>query len=118
MATLLNANNRLLVVCVSFATRITLCINTIHRSPFLITKQGSKLVPLLSSKVTNQTATMIKDMMDKQVMELKKLWTNKRQLTFQVLNLAMIVFSALMIWKGLMFVTKVRLTLDGIGELY
>ena len=49
---------------------------------------------------------MIKDMMDKQVAELKKLWQNKRQLTFQVLNLAMIVFSALMIWKGLMFVTK------------
>lgn len=56
---------------------------------------------------------MIKDMMDKQVMELKKLWANKRQLTFQVLNLAMIVFSALMIWKGLMFVTKVRLLIDG-----
>jgi signal peptidase len=51
---------------------------------------------------------MIKDMVDKQLMELKKLWANKRQLTFQVLNLAMIVFSALMIWKGLMFVTKVR----------
>jgi signal peptidase len=49
---------------------------------------------------------MIKDIMDKQVYELKKLWSNKRQLTFQVLNLAMIVFSALMIWKGLMFVTK------------
>lgn len=51
---------------------------------------------------------MIKNMIDKQVLELKKLWANKRQLTFQVLNLAMIVFSALMIWKGLMFVTKVR----------
>lgn len=48
---------------------------------------------------------MIKEIMDKQVYELKKLWANKRQLTFQVLNLAMIVFSALMIWKGLMFVT-------------
>lgn len=41
-----------------------------------------------------------------QVNELKKLWKNKRQLSFQALNLAMIVFSALMIWKGLMFVTK------------
>ena len=51
---------------------------------------------------------MIKDMIDKQVIELKKLWANKRQLLFQVLNLAMIVFSALMIWKGLMFFTKVR----------
>lgn len=50
---------------------------------------------------------MIKDMIDKQVIELKKLWANKRQLTFQLLNLAMIVFSALMIWKGLMFMTKV-----------
>lgn len=41
-----------------------------------------------------------------QAAELKKLWKNKRQLTFQALNLAMIVFSALMIWKGLMVVTK------------
>jgi len=49
---------------------------------------------------------MIRDIVDKQVFELKKLWANKRQLTFQVLNLAMIVFSALMIWKGLMFMTK------------
>lgn len=50
---------------------------------------------------------MIRDMIDQQVLELKKLWANKRQLTFQLLNLAMIVFSALMIWKGLMFLTKV-----------
>ena len=49
---------------------------------------------------------MIKDMIEKQILELKKLWLNKRQLLFQVLNLAMIVFSALMIWKGLMCVTK------------
>lgn len=49
---------------------------------------------------------MIKEMIDKQVLELRKLWLNKRQLLFQVLNLAMIVFSALMIWKGLMFMTK------------
>mmetsp|Transcript_3699 Transcript_3699/g.8345 ORF Transcript_3699/g.8345 Transcript_3699/m.8345 type:complete len:185 (-) Transcript_3699:213-767(-) len=49
---------------------------------------------------------MIKEVVDKQVVELKKLWANKRQLLFQCLNLAMIVFSALMIWKGLMFVTK------------
>ncbi len=46
------------------------------------------------------------DVVKSQVMELKKLWKNKRQLTFQALNLAMIVFSALMIWKGLMVVTK------------
>ena len=50
-------------------------------------------------------------MIDKQVLELKKLWANKRQLTFQLLNLAMIVFSALMIWKGLMFLTKVTMTM-------
>jgi signal peptidase I len=50
--------------------------------------------------------TMITDMVNKQIYELKKLWKNKRQLTFQVLNLAMIVFSALMIWKGLMVMTK------------
>jgi len=46
------------------------------------------------------------DMVENQVRELKKLWANKRQFLFQALNLAMIVFSALMIWKGLMFVTK------------
>lgn len=46
------------------------------------------------------------DIVKSQAMELKKLWKNKRQLSFQVLNLAMIVFSALMIWKGLMVVTK------------
>ena len=39
------------------------------------------------------------DIVKSQVMELKKLWKNKRMLTFQALNLAMIVFSALMIWK-------------------
>ncbi|KAJ1438350.1 microsomal signal peptidase [Ochromonadaceae sp. CCMP2298] len=46
------------------------------------------------------------DIVKSQVIELKKLWANKRQLSFQALNLAMIVFSALMIWKGLMVVTK------------
>eukprot|EP01036_Dinobryon_divergens_P028183 gene28183-37086_t len=46
------------------------------------------------------------DIVKSQVMELKKLWKNKRQLAFQALNLAMIVFSALMIWKGLMCITK------------
>jgi hypothetical protein len=39
------------------------------------------------------------DIVKSQVMELKKLWKNKRMLTFQALNLAMIVFSALMIRK-------------------
>jgi signal peptidase len=51
---------------------------------------------------------VIKEAVDKQVLELKKLWFNKRQLLFQVLNLGMIVFSALMIWKGLMVFTKVQ----------
>lgn len=46
------------------------------------------------------------EFVDKQVEELKKLWSNKRQLAFQGLNLAMIVLSALMIWKSLMVVTK------------
>lgn len=46
------------------------------------------------------------DIVKSQVVELKKLWKNKRQLLFQALNLAMIVFSALMIWKGLMVLTK------------
>ena len=46
------------------------------------------------------------EFVDKQVDELKKLWSNKRQLAFQGLNLAMIVLSALMIWKSLMVVTK------------
>eukprot|EP00602_Paraphysomonas_sp_CaronLab_P004965 CAMPEP_0185028094 /NCGR_PEP_ID=MMETSP1103-20130426/13604_1 /TAXON_ID=36769 /ORGANISM="Paraphysomonas bandaiensis, Strain Caron Lab Isolate" /LENGTH=180 /DNA_ID=CAMNT_0027562363 /DNA_START=73 /DNA_END=615 /DNA_ORIENTATION=+ len=40
-----------------------------------------------------------------QKVELLKLWKNKRTLAFQALNLGMIVFSALMIWKGLMFIT-------------
>ena len=72
----------------------------------------------------------LSDLINSQIIELKKLWRNKRNLLFQGLNLAMIVFSALMytatlricidtvffcvecslsfsrIWKGLMFVTK------------
>ncbi len=35
-------------------------------------------------------------------MELKRLWKNKRQTTLQSLNLAMVIITALMIWKGLM----------------
>ena len=44
--------------------------------------------------------------MQGQLSELKKLWRSPRMLLSQSLNLAMIVFSALMIWKGLMFLTK------------
>ena len=40
-----------------------------------------------------------------QIDALQGLWYNKRQLTFQGLNLAMIVFSALMIWKSLIVYT-------------
>jgi signal peptidase len=36
------------------------------------------------------------DLVHSQIIELKKLWRNKRNLAFQALNLAMIVFSALM----------------------
>lgn len=43
---------------------------------------------------------------DQQVEEVKKLWSNKRQLAFQTLSLAMIVFSALVAWKSLMVITK------------
>lgn len=49
---------------------------------------------------------MLKEIINKQISELRKLWDNKQELLFQLLNLAMIVFSALMIWKGLMFLTK------------
>ena len=48
----------------------------------------------------------LKQLVNSQVDELKSLWKNKRQLTFQALNLGMIVFSALMIWKGLMCFTN------------
>ena len=76
----------------------------------------------------------LSELVHSQTVELKKLWKNKRNillistlffmyflsslpisyvyvvskgnLLFQALNLAMIVFSALMIWKGLMFITK------------
>lgn len=47
----------------------------------------------------------MKDMIEQQVSELKRLWRNKRQLGHQILNLGMIVFSALMMWKGLMCLT-------------
>ncbi len=39
-------------------------------------------------------------------MELKKLWTNKRETALQVLNLVMVILSALMIWKGLVALTN------------
>lgn len=44
--------------------------------------------------------------MQNQVEELKTLWSNKRKLAFQTLHLAMIVLSALIIWKSLLVVTK------------
>ncbi len=48
---------------------------------------------------------MGQDFLREKVEEVKGLWAQKRQLSTQALNLAMIVFSALMIWKGLMVVT-------------
>ncbi|RMX68964.1 hypothetical protein KXD40_003445 [Peronospora effusa] len=45
-------------------------------------------------------------MIQQQVDEVKRLWANKRQLTNQGLNLAMVVLTALMIWKGLMMYTQ------------
>lgn len=66
----------------------------------------------------------MKALIEEQKHSLKHLWLNKRQvrqqcvagtalpdapalqLAFQTLNLGMIVLSALMIWKGLMVVTK------------
>jgi len=47
----------------------------------------------------------LQDAVAENVLALRLLWANKRQLAFQILNLAMIAFSALMIWKGLMVLT-------------
>jgi signal peptidase len=46
------------------------------------------------------------EIVKEQVVQLKFLWRNKRTLASQALNLAMIVFSALMIWKSLMIYTN------------
>ncbi|CAK9111965.1 Signal peptidase complex catalytic subunit SEC11C (Microsomal signal peptidase 21 kDa subunit) (SPase 21 kDa subunit) (SEC11 homolog C) (SEC11-like protein 3) (SPC21) [Durusdinium trenchii] len=46
------------------------------------------------------------DIVTDQLVQLKALWKNKRALAFQALNLGMIVFSALMIWKSLMVYTN------------
>jgi len=56
--------------------------------------------------VSVEAAETMMEIVEQQIFELKKLWKNKRLLLHQALNLAMIVFSALMIWKGLMFITK------------
>lgn len=52
------------------------------------------------------TAVAMEEIVQGQLSELKKLWRSPRMLLSQSLNLAMIVFSALMIWKGLTFLTK------------
>lgn len=44
-------------------------------------------------------------MFGQQIYELKKLWKNKRSLTRQLLTLAMVLSTALMIWKGFMAYT-------------
>ena len=46
------------------------------------------------------------DIVKQQVQEVKKLCKDPYELSFQFLNLAMIVFSALMIWRGLEVYTK------------
>lgn len=46
------------------------------------------------------------EVLKQQAVELKRLWKNKRQLAHQALNLAMVVLTALMIWKGLMAFTQ------------
>ena len=48
----------------------------------------------------------ILDIVKQQVQEVKKLCKDPYELSFQFLNLAMIVFSALMIWRGLEVYTK------------
>ena len=53
-----------------------------------------------------EDGTSLRQQVLQQVTALKGLWGNKRQLIFQALNLAMIVFSALMIWKSLWVITK------------
>jgi len=56
------------------------------------------------------------EVVNNQVAELKKLWKNKRSLSYQVLNLAMIVFSALMIWKSLIVITKSEVSGNGVVD--
>ncbi len=46
------------------------------------------------------------DSCNEMILSLRLLFANPRQTVFQILNLAMIAFSALMIWKGLMVLTK------------
>ena len=52
-----------------------------------------------------EQARQVKDFLTEQKRTLQELWDNKRTLAYQVLNLAMIVLSALMIWKTLMVIT-------------
>ena len=75
---------------------------TPHPDPPFLLNPPSPLAPHTPCTMI----AMLKDIVNKQIAELKKLWDNKAELLFQLLNLAMIVFSALMIWKGLMFLTK------------
>lgn len=46
------------------------------------------------------------EVVKQQVEEVKRLWKNKRQLAHQALNLAVVVLTALMIWKALMMYTQ------------
>lgn len=46
------------------------------------------------------------ELVTQQVEEVKRLWRNKRQLAHQALNLAMVVLTAIMVWKALMVYTQ------------
>ena len=52
---------------------------------------------------------MIKQLVKQQIIELKKLWVNKRQLLNQALTLAMVVSSALMMYKVLEIFTSTQM---------
>lgn len=62
-------------------------------SPHLL---RSSLPTLEGDRLCSAMMDYLKDLFNSQVIELRKLWKNKRNLLFQALNLAMIVFSALM----------------------
>ena len=48
----------------------------------------------------------VKKIVEDQVAQLAALWRHKRALVTQVLNLALVIFSALIIWKVLMIYTE------------
>ena len=63
--------------------------------PHLISS-GHPCLALQGDRLCSAMMDYLKDLFNSQVIELRKLWKNKRNVLFQALNLAMIVFSALM----------------------